>query len=336
MKSKEKIFTILSLILISTINFSCAKSPNKVMSTEIRENFVPNFNMDSAWHYVEAQTLFGPRVPNTDAHKKCKDYLAAEMKRFGAGVVIQNAQLKAFDGTILDSYNIISSFYPERTNRILLCAHWDSRPWSDQDPDDRNWKKPVLGANDGASGVGVLMELARVIGLDINKGISKLNYGIDIIFFDSEDYGTPEFYKGEKKQDTWCLGSQYWANNKHTENYQAKYGILLDMVGDPAAYFAWEYFSMQYAQSVLNKVWSKAESLGFGKYFKSERGGAVDDDHLYINKIAKIPCIDIIDYNVNSGTGFVPYWHTQSDDMSNIDRNTLNAVGKTLLHVLYE
>jgi len=335
MKIHKGLFSATFFLFAATLCSSCVTNIKKQQENTTTVKEVPAFNADSSWHFTEAQTLFGPRVPSSEAHESCRDFLATSFKRFGAIVTEQSINLKAFDGKSLKSTNIIASFNPEKTNRILLCAHWDSRPWSDQDPDKKNWYKPVIGANDGASGVGVLLEIARVIGIEKSSNGNYPQIGIDIILFDSEDYGNPAFFEGEKSEDSWCLGSQYWAKNPHVSGYKAKYGILLDMVGDAAANFGWEYFSAKYAQNVLNIVWSNASSLGYGNYFKQSKGGAVDDDHLYINTLAKIPCIDIIDYDTSSGSGFVPYWHTQGDTMENIDKNTLNAVGETLLHVIY-
>lgn len=331
----ELVAVVLGLVSLSIV--SCGSSMKKQNTkTPVSSIIIPAFNADSAWAFAEKQTLFGPRVPNTKEHDNCRQYLSETMQSFGAEVIEQKADLKAFDGTILKSTNIIASFDPQKQNRILLCAHWDSRPWSDNDPNSENWKKPVMGANDGASGVAVLMEVARAIGNEIKSGKKSPNPGIDIIFFDAEDYGTPQFYKGDKKEDTWALGSQYWSGNKHKEGYKAKYGILLDMVGRTGASFKREYFSMNYASDVVEKVWNAAQTLGHGSYFKKIEGGAIDDDHLYINKIGRIPCIDIIDNDESSDSGFPDTWHTQNDIIKYIDKSTLKAVGETLLKVLYE
>lgn len=291
---------------------------------------VPAFNADSAYNFVKAQVDMGPRVPNTAAHKKCGDWLEAKLRSFGAEVFSQQVRLRAFDGTVLNARNIIGSYNPQAPGRILLCAHWDSRPWSDNDPDSTKWKIPVDAANDGASGVGVLLEIARQIQLK-NPGI-----GIDIVFFDAEDYGEPMWDKGQYTEETWGLGSQYWSKNPHKVNYRAKYGILLDMVGATNARFAKEGFSMQYASDVLAKVWDAASRAGYGSYFVNSQGGTVNDDHLYVNKYANIPTIDIIQYDPNTRSGFYPYWHTTKDNMEQIDRNTLKAVGQTLLTVIFE
>ena len=321
-------------ILLVFILSSCGAGAKKNQEKASTMVSIPVFNADSAYKYVEAQTLFGPRVPNTEAHVACRKYIVSCMQKTGAKIVEQNADLKAFDGTILKSTNIIASFQPENPNRILLCAHWDSRPWADNDSDKKNWHKPILGANDGASGVGVLMEVARQLGLEISKK-NQSKMGIDIIFFDSEDYGEPKFFKGVQNEDNWCLGTQYWAKNPHTPGYKANYGILLDMVGGKAPNFQWDYYSGKFASQILQNVWEKAATLGYNSYFKAIQGGAITDDHLYINKLANIPCIDIIDFDPNSTTGFVPYWHTLNDTMKNIDKTSLKAVGETLLNMVY-
>jgi Zn-dependent M28 family amino/carboxypeptidase len=186
-----------------------------------------------------------------------------------------------------------------------------------------------MAANDGASGVGVLLEMARQF------SIQKPEIGVDIIFFDAEDYGAPQNYSGAS-EDAWCLGSQYWANNPHKAGYTAEFGILLDMVGAPNATFYKEDFSMYYAAGIVEKVWSTAATLGFSNYFRDEKTGAITDDHVYINKIAGIPSIDIIQYrNEGQNSGFGHYWHTVNDTMENIDKNTLFAVGTTVMHVVY-
>lgn len=321
----NKIFILIFSVLI----FTSCKQPAKVQTKDEKLVIVPVFNADSAYQYVKNQVDFGPRVPNSPAHKLCATYLSASLKSFGAKVVEQKADLQAYNGTILKATNIIGSYNIESKTRILLCAHWDSRPISDHDSNPQNFNKPVLGANDGASGVGVLLEMARVFGKNAP------NVGIDIVFFDAEDYGAPENFAGNS-ENSWCLGSQYWSANPHIVGYTAKYGILLDMVGAPDATFYKEQISMSYAPDVVNNVWSIATNLGFSQYFINENGGAITDDHLYVNKIAGIPCIDIIHFNPKSGHGFGDYWHTVNDTMENIDKNTLFAVGTTLMNVVYK
>lgn len=322
-----------SFILLLTASVtacgSSKKNDNSIEKEETVSNVqVPAFNADSAYAYVKKQVDFGPRVPNSKAHKECGNYLAAELERFGAKVYNQYADLVAYDGTLLKSRNIIGEYNPDSEKRVLLFAHWDSRPYADSD-EEKYHHTPIDGANDGASGIGVLLEIAR----QIQKQSPAI--GIDIVFFDAEDYGIPEFYKGNYKSDTWCLGSQYWGRIPHTPDYKAKYGILLDMVGGKNATFYYEGYSQRTANSIMKKIWNAADKLGFGNMFIKEKGGEITDDHIYVNRFRRIPCVDIIHYDINSDTGFNPTWHTVNDTMENIDRATLQAVGQTVLQVIY-
>ena len=325
-------FTKMLYILFAAAMISCSQNPSsssaKVESQPVKQQNVPAFDADSAWVFVENQVKFGPRVPNSEAHVACGNYLASELKRFGAQVYEQEATLTAYNGTQLKAKNIIGSYNPENSKRVLLFAHWDSRPYADHDKDPANHKKPIDGADDGASGVGVLLEMARQF------SIKSPAIGIDIIFFDAEDYGTPEFVK-EYKENTWCLGAQFWAKNPHVKGYKADFGILLDMVGAKNASFFKEATSMRYAPQIVEEVWSTARDLGYGKFFINAEGGAITDDHQYVILGRNIPCIDIIYTDPESDNGFGPHWHTQNDTMDNIDRETLKAVGQTVLQVVY-
>jgi len=292
---------------------------------------VPDFNADSAYGFIKDQLAFGPRVPNTPPHEKCAEYLTGTLQRYCQKVTIQKGEVKAFNGTFLRFRNIIASWRPDSNNRVLLCAHWDSRPFADHDPVPKNRLKPVDAANDGASGVGVLLEIARQINL------SQPLIGIDIILFDAEDYGPPQDQRqSEGSEDQWGLGSQYWARNPHKPGYFAKYGILLDMVGAAGATFLMEGISMEYAGDIVRSVWLTADRAGFSGYFLAEQGMAITDDHIPVNRILNIPTIDIIHLDKNTETGFYPYWHTTKDNLAAIDKSTLRAVGQTLLTVIYE
>ncbi len=292
----------------------------------------PIFDADSSFAFLKAQIDFGARVPNTQAHKQCGDYLESQLKRFGWKVIAQEFEAYTYNKVLLKSRNIIASYNPAATTRILLAAHWDTRPFNDKEVKDSTQYQPIAGANDGASGVAVLLEVARTI----QNEPQKLDIGIDIIFFDSEDYGQPEDYAGEWQPDQWCLGSQHWAKNKHKENYTAYFGILLDMVGAKNAKFYREGYSMKYAPSINTKVWQIAQQLGFEAYFISKNSPAITDDHYYVNTLANIPMIDIVDYDPsNQGSFFPSYHHTSKDDLEIIDKNTLKAVGQTVVQVLY-
>jgi len=328
MKLVKLLFVLLSVILLSCGSKEADKPVTSKQVTNNTSSTTPDFNADSAYTYVANQVNFGPRVPNTKAHKQCGDYLVAELKRFGAQVYEQEMMLTAYDNTQLDSRNIIGSYNTDNTTRILLFAHWDSRPFADSDANPENHYKAIDGADDGASGVGTLLEIARQIGQ------KNLNVGIDIIFFDAEDYGPPSFLNIYAAHP-WALGSQFWSKKPHTPNYRADYGILLDMVGSKDATFFKEATSMQYAAPIVEKIWSTARDLGYGKYFINARGGGVTDDHTYVISGRNIPCVDIINYDPERSNGFGDYWHTMNDNMDNINRETLKAVGQTVLEVIY-
>lgn len=226
---------------------------------------------------------------NSAAHDACGDWIAAKFQQYGMTVTRQETTLKGYDGTPLKSTNIIASYLPEQTARVLLCAHWDSRPWADNDPDEANWKKPVMAANDGASGVAVMLEIARLLQND------SLQIGVDFVCFDAEDWGVPQWSDVTDVGDSWALGSKYWA--EQCPKRQAKlyrFGILLDMVGGEGSQFYKEGLSVQHAPGIVDKVWQAAQVVGYGSRFPMQTGGYITDDHLPVNKVAKIPCIDII------------------------------------------
>jgi len=325
----EKFILIVLVCFLSSCGQTNSKQPASA-TAEIKQaaNPTPEFNPDSAYTYIANQVAFGPRVPNTNAHKECGDYLISELKRFGAKIHVQEMTLTAYNGTQLEARNIIGSYDPDNAKRILLFAHWDSRPYADTDPDEANYYTPIDGADDGASGVGVLLEIARQINQQ-SPGI-----GIDIIFFDAEDYGVPAFSQ-DMTQDSWALGSQFWARRPHVPNYKAEYGILLDMVGTKGAVFYKEGFSVKYAAPFVEKIWLTARDLGYGKYFINARGGYVTDDHYYVITGRNIPCVNIINYDPNTEKNFADYWHTVNDTMENIHIETLKAVGHTVLEVIY-
>jgi len=326
--------TLLSLSVILLVTLSCKQkekpAPPPVKKEEAK-TVIPTFNSDSAYHFVDQQVAFGPRVPNSTAHQECAAFLEQKLKTFTPDVTIQQTKVRAYDGTVLNIKNIIATFYPEKKARILLAAHWDSRPFADHDPDESFHRTPIDGANDGASGVGVLLEIARLL------STSKPNVGVDIILFDAEDYGPPEDAQTAQDNDAWGLGSQHWSKNPHIAGYQARFGIVLDMVGARDARFPVEGYSKYYAPDIVKKVWAKAIQLGYTDYFLNEDGGFINDDHLYINKIRRIPAIDIIHLDPASvNQSFFDHWHTINDNMDAIDKYTLEIVGKTVLKVVYD
>lgn len=290
---------------------------------------IPAFREDSAYAYIVKQLEFGQRVPGTPEHKACAGWLEKKLTGFGADVIVQQAEVENWEGTRMPIHNIIARYQPEKANRLLLMAHWDTRAWADYDPDPEKRDLPIPGANDGASGVAVLLEIAR----QLQNHHTPL--GIDIILFDAEDQGTPEHRDLDWTADSWCLGSQYWSRNPHQKDYYARYGILLDMVGAPQAIFTHEEVSVYYGQAVLDLVWKTARNLGYGAWFSYEKTPQIVDDHRYVNEILGIPSIVIIQYDHDTESNFGPYWHTHADDIDAIDPATLKAVGETLLHVIF-
>lgn len=330
----RKIFRInaaLVLLLVSVILLVACGGNKKAPAQVEMAVVVPVFDADSAYSYVERQVAFGPRVPNSAAHRACGDYLESFLRACGADVVAQQVELTAYNGDLLQARNIIAQFQPQNKKRVMLCAHWDSRPWADSDPDESNHYKPILGANDGASGVGVLLEIARQLSL-VQPAV-----GVDIVLFDAEDYGRHENdpYNGPGIDNSWALGSQYWARFPHKSNYNARYGILLDIVGAPSSRFLREGISEHFASNIVEKVWAQAAKWGYSDYFVNEQGGMVTDDHYYVNSFMGLPCIDIINYDASSPNGFGPHHHTVKDDMDWIDAATLKAVGQTVIAVIY-
>lgn len=317
---------------LSLFSFSCnnpseeVKDKQTVSEKTTRKIAVPEFNSDSAYQFVKQQVDFGPRVPGTKAHAACADFMVQKLKSYNLEVTVQNGYVTTFDTKKFNLKNIIASLKPELNNRVLLCAHWDTRPFADRDTKDQN--KPIDGANDGASGAGVLLEIARQLSL------SQPMIGIDIILFDIEDYGQPSESEFPRQEKSWCLGSQYWGANLHKPGYTANYGILLDMVGAKDATFVMEGGSEYYAPWVLKKVWSAASNLGYSNYFIYAKMDAITDDHSYINALTAIPTIDIIHMNPLTHD-FGTFHHTHADNMDVIDKNTLKAVGQTLMEVIY-
>lgn len=318
----------ISLVIVSCNNDS-KNSSNSSANNVVKPAAptAPSFNSDSAFVYVKAQTDFGPRIPNSVSQSKCATWLTETMKQFADTVIVQSFQTRGFDGKTLNGKNIISSFNPTKGNRVLLCSHWDSRPWADQDSVDKD--KPIDGANDGASGVGVLIEVARQL------SIAKPDVGVDIIFFDIEDYGQPEDSKFPEMEDSYCLGSQYWAKNLHTPNYFARYGILLDMVGGSHATYTQEGTSNRYAPAVVDMVWKTASDIGYSDYFVFDKTKPIIDDHYYVNQLAQIKMVDVIHYDFSSPSNFWKHWHTHGDTIDKIDKNSLKACGQTLLQVVF-
>lgn len=320
-----------SLLLFASCSSrgAATSTENAASAPASAQNDRPRFNADSAYAYVAGQCEFGPRVPGTEAQVACAEWLQQELRRHGAAVSLQQGEMTAYDGKSLPVYNITGSFNPDAPMRVLLMSHWDCRHVADQDPDASLRKQAVMGANDGASGVGVLLELARL------AGEKKPQVGIDIFLTDVEDYGAPDDWKGTHDEKWWAMGTQMWCRQQAKEGYRAQYGILLDMVGSANATFYREYYSDRFANAFVSQVWDEAARLGYSQLFVDKQGGAVTDDHVFINRMLNLPCIDIIDYRMAGDSGFCPEWHTTHDTMDAISRETLEKVGRVLVNMLW-
>lgn len=320
----NKKYLIAALIAFAGLQ-SCQQNKPAETETIVESKLQsPDFNADSAYAYTKAQVDFGPRIPSTPAHAKTADYLVAKLKSFGGEVTLQQAPTKTYDGKTHQLKNIIAAFYPEKKQRVLITAHWDARPFSDEDPNMGMRNKPFDAANDGASGVAVILEMARQIQQ------KQPEVGVDFILWDLEDYGSASDETAH--ENTWCLGSQHWFKNQSGTGYKPLYAINLDMVGGSNAQFTQDEVSRKYAAGVVNKVWNIAAEIGYGNYFINVTSGTLIDDHYWINQ-AGIPAIDVIHYS--DATGFYSNWHTQLDNLNNIDKNTLKAVGQTVLETIY-
>lgn len=317
------------ILLIAVFAIGCKSDSTKTSKADIPEKVVrrkvPKFDNEKAYKNIEKQVEFGHRYPGTQAHKDLIKHLTAELTRYTDKLVTQDFKVDFLDEKGVDATNIIGIVNPERKKRILLCAHFDTRKIAEKDEDPEMQDQPILGADDGGSGVGVLLEIARLV------KENDIDVGVDFILFDAEDNGDNQGGAG-----TWCLGSEHWAKNPHVKNYSADFGILLDLVGAKEAEFGKEGYSLQYAKPYVDKIWQLAEKMSFSNYFIDFESGPVTDDHVNIIKYRKIPMVDIINMsNLNGREGFGHYHHTQKDNMDIIDKNTLRAVGKVVTATLY-
>ena len=325
---KATLFAIAAIIAATSCRTSASgdHSGKGTDTSSIETDII--FDSDSAYAYVERQVAMGPRVSGTKANEQCARYILSELRRHGADSVReQKGRMTAYTGDVLPVNNIMGSYNPGAKKRILLLAHYDTRPWADQDENRDNHSIPIPGANDGGSGVGVLLEIARQLSTNMPP------VGVDLLFVDAEDYGQASGFSNH--DESWCLGTQFWADHlPYAQDSLPSYAILLDMVGGIDAKFHREYISVQEAPHIVDKVWGIAAGSGYGHRFPNIDGGAVVDDHLFVNK-AGIPAINIIESKNDVTKSFAPTWHTVNDDMSNIDRGSLKAAGQTVINVIF-
>ncbi|MCM1293835.1 MAG: M28 family peptidase [Bacteroides sp.] len=285
---------------------------------------LPMANADSLYRYVSYQTAMGPRVPGSEAHARCVEYIKQRLVAAGADVTVQDT-LYAAPGAGMKPQrvqNITGTFNAGAPHHVLLLAHFDTRPNADQEEDITLHSKAIDGANDGASGVAVLLEIARLM-----KQMPA-DVEVEMLFTDAEDGGS---YSDDY---SWCIGAQAWADAfDPTTRRVPEYAILLDMVGGQNAVFSREFFSERYARHINSRVWDAARKLGYGDRFTDDIGCALNDDHIHIMRVG-IPAIDIVESSHPQTGSFNPTWHTLDDNLEHIDRNTMKMVADVVISVL--
>lgn len=324
---------LLGLLAAGTLMVACAGQNGNTTKTQadttpIKAPTTFTADADSLFQYVERQVDLGPRTPGSNAHSVCRELIVTTLNGAGIDSIIKHrAEVTTYQGEKFIAENILGCINPNATDRILLVAHYDTRPWADSDLDESKHNTPIDGANDGASGVAVLMEIARHTAKELPSSL-----GLDLLFVDMEDSG--ESGGTDDTESSWCLGTQEWVKAMpYTNSNRPKFGILLDMVGGIDAKFHREYFSNKYAKNIVDRVWAIAREAGYADRFINREGGAVVDDHLPINR-AGIPCIDIIENYHPLTRSFNPTWHTMNDNIAAIDRNTLAIVAQTILNTI--
>lgn len=295
------------------------EAPPKV----VKEYKIPPFSGDSAYLFVEKQVNFGPRVTGNIAHKNTQKWYEKKFKSYGLNVEYQSFEASFPNGKTEKAANIIAHYNPGKDKKIIIASHYDSRYMAEKDSDPKKVNLPIDGADDGASGVGVILELARIL------KDNPVDISVDFILFDAEDNGN------ETDDETWCLGSQHWSKEAKKSGYKADLGFLLDMVGAKGAVFPKEYISKTYAGDVQNQLWDLANGMGYGDLFYNIDLGSINDDHLYVNRDAGIKMVDIINLP-NPAGGFGAYHHTHDDNMKIIDKETLRKTGQVLAAFIYK
>jgi glutaminyl-peptide cyclotransferase len=276
----------------------------------------PAFDGNVAFGLLEAQVQFGPRVPGWEGHARQLEWMVSLLGELADTVELQSLEFVTSRGDTLSLTNVLARFRAEAEHRILILAHWDTRPWSDQSEDPAERDIPVPGANDGASGTAVLLHLAQLMAEDEPPG------GVDLLFVDGEDYGpgTEDMFVGSKHFARLLPPDLPWV-----------YGILLDMVGDRDPLFPVEAYSAEYAPQVVQRVWRVAQDLGYGRFFPTRVGPRIMDDHLFLNE-AGLPTVDLIDFEFGPGNRL---WHTPRDVPVNTSPETLRMVGEVVTELVY-
>ena len=282
-------------------------------------NAVPKFDKGNAFRYLVEQCEFGPRNPNSIGYKQCLDYLQKTLAGFADTIFLQPFVLDDLvNEESYDLTNIIARFKVDEPEQILIGAHWDTRPWADEDPEPEKRNDPIVGANDGASGVAVVLELARIL------NVSPPPIGVTLVLFDGEDMGRPGIPK------SYAQGSLAFAKDLPIEKPDE--AIILDMIGDAELHIPIERFSYQQNRQLVKKLWGLAKVLNLGA-FESRIVHTIYDDHVPLWAEAKIPAVDIIDFNYPNS--YKNYWHTTQDLPENCSAESLGQVGTLLVHYIY-
>ena len=325
MKTYTSLVKYLFASIIMLILSSCTEKVHEVSKPlyELKtNNTIPKFDSENAYQQVKAQTDFGPRNPGSAGHKRALVYLQNELGKYADEIKLQSFTYSGYDDEKLELTNIIGKFNPNAKKRIMFCAHWDTRPRAEKDEDPSKRNLPIIGANDGGSGVGVLLEIARLL-----KN-QKVNYGVDIIFFDGEDYGK------ESDLNYFCLGAKYYSATL-TGDFPV-FSILLDLVGDKEANFKMEGNSLKYAPEVVKMIWGIAGKINATMFSPSE-GSSIYDDHIPLNQ-AGLKSVDVIDAELVGADTPIKrrnYWHSHKDTMDNIGKNALQQVGDVMINLIY-
>lgn len=300
-----RLLSLVSAVLLLT---GCPSAGQDTGAVE--ESKAPKISGDSAYAHIRTQVAFGPRVPGREGHRKQLEWMLQYLRERADTVIQQSWTHKTTMGTELQLSNVFARFNPTASDRVLLVAHWDTRPTADEDHDETKRAEPISGANDGASGTALLLEIANVL------AANKPPIGVDLLLVDGEDYAPNNMY----------LGAKYFAANL-PPGYRPLYGILVDMIADKNPRFPVEGNSKEMAPEVVDRVWRTAEQIGLGSYFPRSSQGGIEDDHLPLNQ-AGIRTIDIIDFDY-------PYWHTTSDVLENTSPKGLGVVGTVLLELIF-
>jgi len=282
---------------------------------------IPSFNGQRAMDLIITQCAFGPRFPGSDGYLQMKIFLNKFLYPLSDSLYVMDEKIShPYERRYITLTNYLARFNLDADYRIMIMAHWDTREFADQDLNPENRSLPILGANDGASGVAILLVLAEIL-----HAIPPLNIGIDLLFVDGEDMGK----SGDP--DKFGLGTQ--AFSKHVPEPRPQFAICIDMVADQEQKFPVEQFSLQQAPEIVQSIWSLANDLGYTQ-FESRIGKPIMDDHYFLYKYAKIPAIDIIDFEYPNKE--INYWHTLQDIPENCSMESLDAVGTVMTHFIYK